>query len=136
VNPGYEILEHTSEVGIRSWGKTLAEVFEQAGWALAEIVGARAEAGTETRTVRATASDREALLVDFLNELNMLHEAEEVAFAGFRVKSISDTEVEAEVDVAPLEGEPEGVGVKAATYHLVRVKSSADGAEARVYLDV
>ncbi|MFN2545118.1 MAG: archease, partial [Actinomycetota bacterium] len=40
MRPGYEILEHTADVGIRAFAPTLASVFEQAAWGLAEILGA------------------------------------------------------------------------------------------------
>jgi SHS2 domain-containing protein len=138
VTPGYEILEHTADVGIRAFGPTLESVFEQAGLALAEILGALASGRGQASAHRisASAGDREALLVDFLNELLLLHETEEVAFAGIRVTRLDGREVEAEVDVAPIAGETETTGVKAATYHRLRIRETDGGFEARVYLDV
>jgi SHS2 domain-containing protein len=37
---GFELLEHTADVGIRARGATLAEAFEQATLGLAEVLGA------------------------------------------------------------------------------------------------
>lgn len=134
---GYEILEHTADVGVRSWGESREEAFEQAAWGLADIMGIRSGGPGEVRSVRAEAADVEALLVDFLNELLLVHEGEEVGFAAVRVQEVSDTAVRAEVDVVPLPGEPEGTAIKAATYHRLEVREHADGrVEARVYLDV
>lgn len=137
---GYEILEHTADVGIRAFGPTFESVFEQAAWGLAEILGAKAlKEGlgqAPVRAVKATASDREALLVDFLNELLFLHESEEAAFSDVRVTRLNDQEVEATVELTPLEGEPETTGVKAATYHQLSIEETDGGYEARVYLDV
>jgi SHS2 domain-containing protein len=134
---GYEILEHTADVGIRSWGSSREEAFEQAAWGLADILGIRAGEPGEVRAVQAEATDLEALLVDFLNELLLLHEGEEVGFAAVRVQEASDTAVRAEVEVLPLQGEPEGTAVKAATYHRLEVREDEDGhVETRVYLDV
>jgi len=65
-----------------------------------------------------------------------LHEAGEVAFANVRVLSVSEHEVEAEVETVPLPGETETTGVKAATYHRLEVREVPGGVEARVYLDV
>lgn len=136
VAAGYEILPHTAEVGIRSWGSSLAEAFEQAAWGLADILGATASGAGEARTIRASGSDEGALLVDFLNELLFVHESEEVAFSGIRIARLSETDLEAEVTVVPLSGEPVGTAVKAATYHQLAVDRRPSGVEARVYLDV
>lgn len=134
---GFEILEHTADLGIRSWGASVAEALEQAAWGLTDVLGIRASGPGTARRVTATGADAPSLLVDFLNELIVLHEAEVVAFAGIRVASVSDTRLEAAIDVLPLAREPEGVGVKAATYHQLRLETRPDGrTEARVYLDV
>jgi Archease protein family (MTH1598/TM1083) len=42
---GFELLEHTADVGIRARGATLEEAFEQATLGLAEVMGALAPSG-------------------------------------------------------------------------------------------
>ena len=37
---GYEFLDHTADVSVRAWGKTLGEVFEQTAHALMETMWA------------------------------------------------------------------------------------------------
>ena len=37
---GFELLEHTADVGIRAWAATLEEAFEHATEGLAEVQGA------------------------------------------------------------------------------------------------
>jgi SHS2 domain-containing protein len=134
---GFEILEHTADVGLRAWGPSPEEAFEQSGWALAEILGARAVGPGRPREVRAHGEDRGALAVGFLDELLFLHESEGVGFAAIRVRLVGDREVEAEAEMVPLPGDPEGTAVKAATYHQLRVTTELDGwTEVRVYLDV
>jgi SHS2 domain-containing protein len=84
-----------------------------------------------------TPVDEDGLLVDFLNELLLLHETEECAFASIRIVRLEDGSGSAEVGVVPVQGELEGVGVKAATYHQLRVERRPDGsALVEVYLDV
>ena len=134
---GYEILEHTADLGIRAWGPSIEKSFEQAAWGLIDVIGIRAEGQAGKRTIRATGSDAPALLVDFLNELVFLYETEGLGVSAIKVTRLSDTELEAELSVLPLPGQPEGVGVKAATYHRLAVERRADGgAEVRVYVDV
>ena len=38
---GFELLEHTADVGIRAWAGSLEEAFEQATEGLAEAIGKR-----------------------------------------------------------------------------------------------
>ena len=133
---GYRVLEHTADIGIEAWGGTLEEAFEQTAYGLAEILGARSSSAAGRSVVAASGDDRGALLVDFLNELLLLHETEEVAFGSVRIRALNDTGLEAEVEVAPITGETETTGIKAATYHRLEVEETDGGARARVYLDV
>jgi protein archease len=134
---GFELLEHTADIGIRAWGGSFPEALEQAARALAELMGLRV-AGPGTRdVVRVSAEDRAGLLVALLNELLFVHEARSVGFVEVDVIGVSDTDLVAEVETAPEPEAPVGLHVKAATYHQVAVERRPDGVvEARVYLDV
>jgi len=137
VDAGYEILEHTADVGLRAWGSSPEAAFEQAGWALAEILGAMTEGPGQVRRVRAQADDMAALAVAFLDELLFVHESEEAAFAAITVSRVGARDLDGEVEVVPLSGEPEGTAVKAATYHQLRVATEPGGhTEVTVFLDV
>lgn len=133
---GYELLEHTADLGVRAWGSTLPEAFEHAGRALTQVMGVGVRGPGVRRVVKARAPDEAALLVAFLNELIWLHEAESVGFVDLNVVAVSDRDVVAEVETAPLSQAPSGVGVKAATYHQVEVLRRDGGVEVRVFLDV
>jgi len=133
---GHELLEHTADVGIRAWGATAEEAFEQAAWALVDLLGVRSSGPGEPRAIRVEAADRGVLLADFLNELVFLQESEEVGVARIHVH-LEDGGLVAEANVVPLARPPEGATVKAATYHELEVRRAPDGRiEARVYLDV
>jgi SHS2 domain-containing protein len=134
---GFELLEHQADVGVRAWGRTLEEVYEQAAWAVADLLGVRGTGPGTRRTIRVTATDEAGVLVDFLNELLLLHETEGLGFATIRVLNVSRTDLDAEIEMVTLDGAPEGIPVKAATFHRLRVEHRPDGSvEARVYLDV
>ena len=134
---GFELLEHQADVGVRAWGNTLEETYEQAAWAVADILGARADGPGAHRTIRVTGNDEGGLLVDFLNELLLLHETEDPGFAAIRVSNVTRTQLDAQVELVPLDDAWEGIPVKAATFHQLRVERRPDGTiEARVYLDV
>jgi len=134
---GFELLEHQADVGVRAWGQTLGEAYEQAAWAVVGLLGARGEGPGTIRTVRASGEDEADVLVDFLNELLLAHETEDRSFAAIRVSSVDRTTLVAEIELVPRDEASEGVPVKAATYHRVRVERRSDGwVEVQVYLDV
>ncbi len=133
----YEFLEHTADVGIRADGETLEDAFEAAAAALVELLGAGVPGEGEERAVEVRATDREALLVAWLDELLYLHESEDLVFGGLRVERVEERRLEARVRAAPRAGrELDGVGVKAATYHRLRLAGTPQGWTAEVYLDV
>jgi len=134
---GYELLEHTADVGIRAWGSNANDAFEQAALALAELMGIHVPGPGKRRPVRAEAEDPPGLLVALLDELLGIHETTLVGFVAVDVIALSEHQLVAEVETAPLPADPVGVAVKAATYHQLAVQRRDDGGvEVRVYLDV
>jgi SHS2 domain-containing protein len=138
VSGRYEILEHTADVGIEASGATAEEMFEASAEGLAGLMGAWLPGEGEPRDVIVEASDREALLVAWLDEILYLREVKDLLFGRFEVHSVSDGELEATVTAAPAaERDVEGVGIKAATFHRLEVSRQPDGSwRGRVYLDV
>jgi SHS2 domain-containing protein len=134
---GFELLEHTADVGVRARGATLEEVFEQATLGLAEVLGARRPGPGETVAVEVTAGDPGGLLVDWLNEVLWLHETRgHAAIAGVRVERVADGRAAGSVIFSSTDPPADGTFVKAVTYHRLRVDRDADGWQAEVYLDV
>ena len=133
---GFELLEHTADVGIRAHGGTLEEVFEQATLGLVEVLGAsRAGPGTPVR-VEVAADDPGGLLVDWLNEVLWLREVRQAAVAGVRVERVGDGRAAGSVTCSSVGPPPDGTFVKAVTYHRLKVEQDPDGWLAEVYLDV
>ncbi len=137
---GFTLLEHPADVGVRAWGASEEAVFEEAAKGMFSLVCDPQTVGSlETLLVEveAPAADHELLLVAWLNELLYLFEARRVLFSGFRVLELGESTVRAEVA-----GEPLGPhhlvcgGVKAATYHGLKLARSDDGWEGEVILDV
>lgn len=132
----HELAEHTGELAIRLEAPGVEELFTEAGRALAEALGPR-PAGEPTWRERVSleARDREALLVDWLNELVFLAEARKVAFTGFEIERMGERpRLEATVRGVP-GARPSGL-VKAATFHGLRVVERDGVWSATVILDV
>jgi len=133
----FEILEHTADVGLRLEGDTLEEAFQAAGEGFASLQGAWFPGVGEERKVEVRAVDNPGLLVAWINELLYMQEAEDAVFGGFDVKQVADGALQAVVRIAPrARRELEAVGVKAATYHRLRLERGSGGWTADVYLDV
>jgi SHS2 domain-containing protein len=142
---GFELLEHTADVGIRAWGASLEEVFERATVGLAEVLGAWWSGAGEPVAVEVSAADAGGLLVDWLNEVLWLREVRGAALAGVRVERVGEGEASGMVAFASGGPPPDGTLVKAVTYHRLRVERvGGPPGEARhpgawlaeVYLDV
>lgn len=142
----YSLKEHTGELKLRLESTTLEGLFVEAARALAEIVagepgaevqGAASAPGNPTavvRDVRLEAPDRDALLVDWLNELIFASEHDKCVYDRVSMKSLSEQALAAEIRGRNTERlcRP----VKAATFHGLRTERDAVGWHAEVILDV
>jgi SHS2 domain-containing protein len=132
----HRFLDHTSEVELQVGADDLPGLLQEAGEALGELIlrGSPAEAGGDERTIRVTSHDREALLVDWLNEIIYLAEVEGWVPAEIEMTEASPTCAVARGLGAPLPAA--GSAVKAATFHGLRIRDLPEGLEAEVILDV
>lgn len=68
--PSWQIFDHLSDVGIRGYGFTLSEAFEQIAYALTSAVTNLNSIESENEiTIHCSAPDYELLLMDWLNEI-------------------------------------------------------------------
>lgn len=129
--------EHTGELRVRLDAPSAKELFAEALRALAEIaLGSKAAPTPLGAPERVTlkARDRDALLVDWMNELVFRSETEKRIFVEVEVDRLSDQEISASVrgrEVAELR-----TLVKAATLHEVHIVENGDGLTATVTLDI
>jgi SHS2 domain-containing protein len=134
----YETFEHEADIGIRGFGRTVEESFENAARALysvmVEVENVRAR---EKRTVSVSAPDRELLLVEWLNALLALSDIERMVFSKFQVK-IDGVSLTGDVWGERLDHERHEpkVEVKAATLHLLSVREEEGIFIAQCVVDV
>ena len=129
---------HTGEVEIHLEAPSLAELFREAGLALAEVMAggpppAPAPAGDAQR-VELFAPDRDALLFDWLNELVFRAERDRRLYPGIAVERAGDRELVA--SIRPAEVPELRTLVKAATFYGLRITETPRGFAANVVLDV
>lgn len=133
---GYEIIEHTADVGVRAWGATLEECFEQAALGVLAINGAYAADGGEPVSVSLEANDLGGVLVDWISEVLYLHEARDSVVTAIGVSQADERSLSGNVALKPRTDDIAGTAVKAVTYHRLSVTPTDDGWEATFYLDV
>jgi len=119
----YELIEHTADVGVKAYGKTVAEAFEHAAEAMFDII-------TDTSTIHPVgeyhiqleAPDLEQLLVDWLSELLYLNDAKNLVFGKFQVV-IEKNHLSARVfgEEYNTTKHKMGTEIKAVTYHILQV---------------
>jgi SHS2 domain-containing protein len=137
VTRGHELLDHTADIGIRARGSTPEEAFAATAEGLAELMGAWLPGEGHERKVEVEAADRPALLVAWVDELLFLRESEDTVFGGFDVDGVSEKRLRARVLVSARgDRDLEDAGIKAGTYHRLRVEPEGDAWLAQIYLDV
>jgi SHS2 domain-containing protein len=125
----WEHFYHMADIGVRGYGATLAQAFEQATLAMIAVV-------TEVETIeprerveiRCRAPDHEILLVDWLNALIYEMATRNMLFSRFDV-SVSGQELHGQAwgEDLQIDKHHPTVELKGATYTELKVMQLADG---------
>ncbi|PYQ55771.1 MAG: hypothetical protein DMF53_27395 [Acidobacteria bacterium] len=134
--PFHRWVDHTAEVQLQVRADSLAGLLAEAGRALGALLlrGRAAEPSGEARTIEVDSVDREALLVDWLNEIIFLAEVERWIAVEFNGLEASEIHLKASARGVAVD-EPPAL-VKAATFHGLAVEERAGGLQAEVIFDV
>ena len=122
----FEIFEHTADIGINVYGRTMRDIFINSAKGMFEII-----AGKNSRLVKDSfsykinvqAEDLEDLLVAWLNELLYISEIKLVILNQFKIKELSYHHIEAEVEGIKINRLNHKIDkeVKAVTYHCLEI---------------
>jgi SHS2 domain-containing protein len=133
---GYEIIEHTADVGIEATDPSLEGVFEQIAHGLFEILGGWDPGPGDVIKLQLEPADNAGLLVDWLNELLYIQDTRDIVFTKLEVERIDKGGLSATIGIKPRTTALDGTAVKAATFHRLSVQERDGTWGARVYLDV
>jgi SHS2 domain-containing protein len=135
----FEIFDHTADIGIIAYGADFEKLFSNAALALfslitdLESIQEKLHLDLEVRS-----EDRDGLLVDWLNELIYCFDSRHTLFNRFDIETLTHTALKATCygeDFDPSKHKIK-IGVKAATYHLLRLDTDESGYKAQVILDI
>lgn len=130
----------TADVAFVAYGKDLNELFANAALAMFEVmINTKQIKVSTTRKVEVKGNDLQSLMFNWLNELLVYVDAENLAFSEFDVRiNEKDFSLKAEClgeKIDTKKHETRTV-VKSATYHLMEIKKADDKWKAQVILDI
>lgn len=135
----FETIEHTADIGIRSFGATREEAFENAAAGMFSLIGDLAAVNpVDEYSIMVEADDIETLLVEWLNELLYLYDSSSVLLSRFTVEELGETQMRGTAFGETLDAarhHPE-TDIKAVTYHMLRLRRLNGSWSAEVVFDV
>jgi SHS2 domain-containing protein len=121
----FEPFEHTADIGLRAYGHSLKEAFENAARGMFSIMVDLASIGSKEKLeVRAEANDIESLLVAWLNELLFIFDSRNMLFKDFAIDDWDETShLRGWAYGEPVDPERHffEAEIKACTYHKLKV---------------
>lgn len=131
----FEFLEHTADLYIAAYGKSLEEAFENAAYATFEGMTDLDKVQPKLEdTVEVEGYDEQALLYNWLEALLVKFDITDNLYSRFKIASIEKTSAGFKLK-AKIWGEPfnpkkhlSKVGVKAVTYHQMEILRDTEGA--------
>ena len=134
----FEILNHTADAGIIAYGSNINEAFANAAKGMFSLITELDDIQEVLhRDIEVTAYDEESLLVEWLNEFIYLFDAENIIFKRFDITEFSNTYLKATAYGEKVDSSRHKLktGVKATTYHLLRVDKD-NGYKVQVIFDI
>lgn len=141
---GYEFKDHTADVQARCYGHTLEQAFEQAAYSLMATISPNLNKikSKVKKSIKVSAEDKQALLVDFLTEFLYIFDVEGLIFSEINVKKIKKKEKEFILS-ANASGEKFdksrhkiGIEVKAITYSFMNIEENPDNVSIDIVFDI
>ena len=136
---GFSLIDHTADVGVKVWAEDLGGLFEEAARALFSLITSIEEVRPRVkREVESEGNGWEELLVGWLSELLYLHEVEGLLFSRFEIKELHGDRLKGEASGEEIDPRrhPIQTGVKAVTYHQLRVERKDGLWEAQIIFDI
>ena len=135
----YEQFPHTADIGIRVFSKDLKELFENAAFAMFDLIADLEGIKTSIEEViEAAGETQEELLVAWLDELLYRFCTKEIIYSKFEITELSETKLKAKVFGRPVSANRNRlkIEIKAVTYSDLKIKKTDKGYQAEIIFDV
>lgn len=141
MNP-YEIIEHTADVGLRVFGSTLKELFENAARGMFEIVTGKSPQVSikeqKTIEVKKQVEDFEELIVYWLSELLYVFNKEDMLFGDFKISELNNNGIIGQAFGEKINPQKTTfqTEIKAVTFHNLKIEKHSKGFTCNIIFDV
>ncbi|MHA2007147.1 MAG: archease [Promethearchaeota archaeon] len=141
---GFKFKDHTADVMVRSWGRSLEEAFSQAALSLMATMSPNLEkiSAIIEKKIEIESEDTYALCFDFLSEFLYLFDIDDLVFNEISVKSIKKIDDKYKL-YAVAKGEKfdrskheVGTEVKAITYSFMNIEMKKNKIEIDIVFDI
>ena len=135
----YDLLEHTADIGIKAYGRSLQELFENASFGLFEIIADLENVKPKERfEINLDEENKEELFVAWLRELLYKFSTNQILFNNFVIRELTDTKLNAFAWGEKMDKSKHNIKaeVKAVTYHGLKLEKSQTGWQTEVIFDV
>ena len=141
---GFEFKDHTADVQVRSWGRTLEEAFSQTALSLMTTITPNLKKISPLiiKSIEINSEDKYALCFDFLSEFLYIFDVEALVFSDISVKSIEEIEnrykLKALVKGEKFDKDKHEIGteVKAITYSFMNIEEKKNKVEINIVFDI
>src|SRR5690349_13572045 len=116
----YEVFEHTADVGLHAFGRTLSELFIHAAQGMESLMVDPEQVRVQlSREVIVSGHDQVSLLITWLNELIVLFDTEYLLLRQFEIDDITETYLRGRASGEPYDAQRHELGsaIKAVTWH-------------------
>ena len=135
----YEVFEHTADIGLHAYGRTLSELFIHAAQGMESLMVAPEQICVQiSREITVKGHDEVSLLIAWLNELIVLFDTEYLLFSQFEIDDITMTHLKGHASGEPYDAQRHDLSsaIKAVTWHEASVELTDKGYKARIIFDI
>ena len=135
----YEQFPHTADIGVRVYGASLKELFENAAFSMFDVIAdLEGMKSSVEQTIELAAPTPEELLVAWLDELLYHFYTRQIIFFRFEIGELSDTRLRATVYGRPVGANRNRLKteIKAATYADLVIRKTLEGYQVEIIFDI
>jgi SHS2 domain-containing protein len=135
----YEQFSHTADIGVRVYGRTIKDLFDNAAFAMFDIIAdLEGLKGDVEQDIELTAPDHEELLIAWLDELLYNFYTKGVIFYRFDIAELSSDTLKAKAFGRALSDNRNRLKteIKAATYYNLKIRKLDDYYQVDIVFDV
>jgi SHS2 domain-containing protein len=135
----YKVFDHTADLGLDIYGKTVEELFANAAFAIFDNITNLENVQTAVeRKITVEGDGWEDLLVNYLREVLYLFNGEALLLKDFSIMEIDPRHLEGQVSGEVYDSSKHKIHaeIKAVTYHQASVRETPEGWVGRLICDV